>query len=152
MRRWRRSRLSDDRGSASLEFLTLGTLLIVPLAYLMLTLSALQGASVAAESAARNAARLLAADPAAADTQALAEATIALAAADHGFDAGLVEQTVECRGPDPTCTVPGAVLAVTVTIAAPIPFASSLTGEATPISIPTSATSSFAVTRFGLSK
>ena len=151
MRRPRRSRLSEDRGSASLEFLTLGTLLIVPLAYLMLTLSSLQGASIAAESAARNAARLLAADPAAADTQALAEATIALAAADHGFDAKLVEQTVECRGPDPSCTAPGSVLAVTVTIAVPLPFASSLTDSATPISVPTSATSSFAVTRFGLS-
>ena len=32
MHPWRPWMLSDDRGSASLEFLTLGTLLIVPLA------------------------------------------------------------------------------------------------------------------------
>lgn len=151
MLRWRRWTLSDDRGSASLEFLTLGTLLIVPLAYLMLTLSSLQGASIAAESAARNAARLLASDPESAETQSLAETTIELAASDHGFEPNSVERIVECASPDGQCATPGAVLTVTVTIAVPLPFAPNLTGGAAPLSIPTSATSSFAITRFGLS-
>ncbi|PPG39445.1 hypothetical protein [Pseudoclavibacter sp. RFBA6] len=143
--------LRDDRGSASLEFLTLGTLLIVPLAYLMLTLSALQGASIAGESAARSAARLLASDPESEETQALAAAAIDLAAADHGFEAGAVEQLVACDSPADTCQDAGAVVTVSVTIDVPLPFAPNLTGGAAPLSIPTSATSSFAVTRFGLS-
>lgn len=143
--------LRDDRGSASLEFLTLGTLLIVPLAYLMLTLSALQGASIAGESAARSAARLLASDPESEETQALAAAAIDLAAADHGLEAGAVEQLVACDSPADTCQDAGAVVTVTVTIDVPLPFAPNLTGGAAPLSIPTSATSSFAVTRFGLS-
>jgi hypothetical protein len=142
---------SDDRGSASLEFLTLGTLLIVPLAYLMLTLSALQGASIAGESAARSAARLLASDPESVETQALAAAAIDLAAADHGFEAGTVAQHVECSSTAGACQAAGAVVSVTVTIDVPMPFAPNLTGEAAPLSIPTSATASFAVTRFGLS-
>lgn len=151
MHPWRPWMLSDDRGSASLEFLTLGTLLIVPLAYLMLTLSALQGASVAGESAARSAARLLADDPESSETQALAETTIELAAADHGFEPHTVAQEVRCSSPDGNCATPGAVVTVTVTIAVPLPFAPNLTGGAAPLSIPTSATSSFTVTRFGLS-
>ncbi|WP_271983413.1 hypothetical protein [Pseudoclavibacter terrae] len=151
MRHRRRWTLRDDRGSASLEFLTLGTLLIVPLAYLMLTLSALQGASIAGESAARSAARLLASDPESVETQALAAAAINLAAADHGFEAEAVEQLVACDSPADTCQDAGAVVTVTVTIDVPLPFAPNLTGGAAPLSIPTSATSSFAVTRFGLS-
>ncbi|WP_146077812.1 hypothetical protein [Pseudoclavibacter sp. AY1F1] len=143
--------LTDDRGSASLEFLTLGTLLIVPLAYLMLTLSALQGASIAGESAARSAARLLAADPESAETQAIAEETIELAAADHGIEPHAVAQEVRCSSPDGHCATPGAVVSVTVTITVHLPFAPNLTGGAAAPSIPTTATSSFTVTRFGLS-
>lgn len=151
MHRWRLWMLRNDRGSASLEFLTLGTLLIVPLAYLMLTLSALQGASIAGESAARSAARVLAADPESSEMQALAESTIALAAADHGFDAGAVEQHVHCDSPTSGCATPGSVVSVTITISVPLPFAPVLTEGAGPLSIPTSSTSSFTVTRFGLS-
>lgn len=149
MHRWKRSTIYDDRGSASLEFLALGTLLIVPLAYLMLTLSALQGASVAAESAARSAARLLASDPESPQTLELAVSTIELATADHGIDPAAIQQHVECSSPGDACTSPGSVVSVTVTIAVPMPFAPNLTEGAAPLSIPTSATSSFAVTRFG---
>lgn len=151
MHRWRPWKLSDERGSASLEFLTLGTLLIVPLAYLMLTLSALQEASIAGESAARSAARVLAADPESSELLALAEATIGLATSDHGFESNAVDQRVHCSSPTSACATPGSIISVTVTIAVPLPFAPNLTGGAAPISIPTSSTSSFAVTRFGLS-
>lgn len=151
MHRWRRWMQTDERGSASLEFLTLGTLLIVPLAYLMLTLSALQGASIAGESAARSAARLLATEPDSPATQALADRTVHLTAADHGLETHTVTQLVECSHPTGTCATPGAVISVTVTITVPLPFAPNLTGGAGPLSIPTSATSSFTVTRFGLS-
>jgi len=34
-----RSRLSDDRGSAALEFITAGMLLLVPLVYLILAMA-----------------------------------------------------------------------------------------------------------------
>ena len=51
------SRLSDD-GSASLEFITVGLLLLVPLVYLVLTIAAVQGAALGVEGAARQASRV----------------------------------------------------------------------------------------------
>jgi hypothetical protein len=44
-RRWTDRVVADD-GSASLEFITAGLLLLVPLVYLVLTLSALQTAAL----------------------------------------------------------------------------------------------------------
>ena len=58
-RRWieaRRAAASDD-GSASLEFITVGVLLLVPLVYLVLVVSSLQAASLAVEGAAQQASR-----------------------------------------------------------------------------------------------
>ena len=50
---WSRSEL--ESGRASLEFLVLAIFLVLPTMYLGLSLSSLQGASLATESAARNA-------------------------------------------------------------------------------------------------
>ncbi|MCA1943576.1 MAG: pilus assembly protein, partial [Yonghaparkia sp.] len=47
-----------DRGSASLEFLVAGLLMLVPLVYLILTLGTIQSAALATEGAARQAARV----------------------------------------------------------------------------------------------
>ena len=49
---------AGERGSASLEFLTVGMILLVPLVYLVLALAAIQGGSLAVEGAARHAARV----------------------------------------------------------------------------------------------
>src|ERR687898_866630 len=54
----RRSSISSDRGSASLEFLTVGIILLVPLVYLVLALAAIQAGALGVEGAARQAARV----------------------------------------------------------------------------------------------
>ncbi|RII97030.1 hypothetical protein DZF97_17400, partial [Clavibacter nebraskensis] len=56
MRPW--NAWADDRGSAVLEFITAGVLLLVPLVYLVLAMSAIQGAALGTEGAARQAARV----------------------------------------------------------------------------------------------
>ena len=63
--RRRLSRLAQEHGSASLEFLTVGIILLVPLVYLVLALAAIQAGALGVEGAARQAARVavLAADP-----------------------------------------------------------------------------------------
>ena len=55
MPRWRR--WADESGSASLEFITVGMLLLVPIVYLVLALSSLENASFGVEGAARQASR-----------------------------------------------------------------------------------------------
>ena len=52
-RRW-----TDDGGSASLEFITAGLVLLVPIVYLVLALSAVQAATLAVDGAARQATRV----------------------------------------------------------------------------------------------
>ena len=54
----RRSKWSSEAGSASLEFLTVGVILLVPLVYLVLAMSAIQAGALAVEGAARQAARV----------------------------------------------------------------------------------------------
>ena len=56
--RKRRATLRRDEGSASLEFITAGLILLLPMVYLILTLSQIQGGSFAVEGAARQAARV----------------------------------------------------------------------------------------------
>ena len=51
MPRWRH--WTEDEGSASLEFITAGMILLLPLVYLVLVMAALQGGSLAVEGAAR---------------------------------------------------------------------------------------------------
>ncbi|HSP76545.1 MAG TPA: hypothetical protein VLO31_10065, partial [Cryobacterium sp.] len=57
-RRWRAWADRAERGSASLEFITAGLILLVPLVYLVLAMAALQGGALAVEGAARQAARV----------------------------------------------------------------------------------------------
>src|SRR5687767_273255 len=53
-----RGRLTDDSGSASLEFVTAGLILLLPLVYLILTVATVQAAAFATEGTARQAARV----------------------------------------------------------------------------------------------
>ena len=49
------AKLRSDGGSASLEFITAGMILLLPMVYLILTMSQIQGGSFAVEGAARGA-------------------------------------------------------------------------------------------------
>ena len=85
----RRSSPSPEQGSAAVEVLVLGVLLLVPLVYLVLTVAALQGAAFAAEGAARQAAR-----------------SIALAATDARGEAGRPTPRRPSRSPTGTSIPP----------------------------------------------
>lgn len=53
-----RDLLRSESGSASLEFVTVGVILLVPLVYLVLAVAAIQAGVLATEGAARHAARV----------------------------------------------------------------------------------------------
>src|SRR6187402_2436195 len=76
-----------ERGSASLEFLVAGLLLLVPLVYLVLTVSAVQAASLGVEGAARQASRVFVQAESVGEARAAAARAVAVTLADYGLDA-----------------------------------------------------------------
>jgi hypothetical protein len=134
--------LRRDRGSASLEFLGVGVLLLVPIAYGALTLAQVEQALLGAELGARNAARVLAAEGEA--SMPLATEHIKLALSNHGLTADAAEVEVRCA-PTPDCSVAGETLTVTVRYELDLPL---LPGTSDWLSIPITATSTFPQQRF----
>lgn len=124
-RRWPRfvgaARRGGDRGSAIIEFLGVGILLLVPIAYGMIALVSVESALLAAELAARNSARTLVADGYPEDGAALAEAQIRAAFLDQGHDPEAARVAITCL-PDPDCRMPGAELRVTISYRVTPPF------------------------------
>ncbi len=113
----RRERRRDDDGSAVLEVLVLGTGLLVPLLYGVLSVMAVQSASFAATAAARESARgfVTAMSPAEGTERARAAARLVL------DDAGIaaVAPRIRCAG---TCLAPGSRVDVTVAVDVPLPL------------------------------
>lgn len=140
-------RLAGARGSASLELLTLGVLLLVPLAYLALALASLQSAALCAEGAARHAGRILAEDGASAASMEMASAAIAFSAADHSFDPEAVEVGVGCLPAGERCSA-DSLVSVQVTVRAPLPLVPGALDPSGQASIPVTASSAFPFSRF----
>jgi hypothetical protein len=113
---------TPESGSAAVEFLTLGILLLVPVVYLVLVLATLQGASFAAEGAARQAARVLVLAPTDADGRRAAAAAVQVGLADWRIPESAAEVDIRCS-PDPAdCLVARGTAAVTVRVVVALPL------------------------------
>ena len=110
-----------EAGAAVVEFLGVSVLLLVPLVYLVVTLSQVHAAAFAVEGAAREASRaMLTADSSSAGAARAAAAT-RIALGDQGFDVdGADLLTLECSA-DP-CLTPGATVGVAVRYEVPLPL------------------------------
>lgn len=118
-----RHHLADERGSASVEFLTVGLLLLVPLIYLVLALGQIQHAVLGVEGAARHAARTIAQAPTHADGLAAADRAIAVAASDAGLARDSVSVVIRCAPNPSSCTTPRGTVTVQIDASVPLPFA-----------------------------
>lgn len=138
MRRWSRW-VHDDSGSALLEFLVLGTSLLVPLVYLILTLGAVQEQTLGAEAAARHTARAvgLAEDRAQAD--AAGAAVLREIVDQYGMDPDAVHVSLSCAPADAPCPSAGATVTVEVRTRVSLPFVPPVLGLAAATSIPVEA-------------
>lgn len=148
MRPWNNiaDRMRDDAGSATLEFLGLGVLLLVPISYGALTLVGLEQATLATELAARNGARVLAANAA---NESLARAHLHHALDDQGLDPA--DATIETRcHPNPNCLAEtvgtGQSITVTVRIQVTLP---GLPGGQGSLGIPVEASATYPQTGTG---
>ena len=151
--RWRlpsvRARvLRDDRtadeGAAVVEFIVLSLLLLVPLTYLVVTFSRIQAGAFAAEGAAHEAARTTVVTGVASREHGSsreagmaaglrrAEAAVALAADDFGFDSDAASLVITCEGP---CLEPGGNVDAEVTVAVALPGIPGFLSGALPLAV-----------------
>lgn len=151
MPRWRRPlrRLRDESaGSASLEFLAVGLLLLVPVVYLVLTLAALQAGALAAEGAARHAARSFVLGETPDDAAARAERAVELTLADFGIEPASAEVRIACAPEPSACLSRNSLVTVTVGIRVALPLAPPALDVETPLSVGMSGVSTQQVSRF----
>ena len=145
-RRW--TEVGHDEGSASIEFITVGILLLVPTVYLVLALSSLQSASFAVEGAARQASRVFVQAETLGDAEAAASRAVAVTLADYGLDAGDAQVVITCR-PDPAdCLTRRGFVTVSISTVAPLPLFPAVLGADIPSGVPIDAVSTEQVSRF----
>jgi hypothetical protein len=142
------SRLTADDGSASLEFITAGVLLIVPLVYLVSALSVLQGAAFATEGAARQAARVFVQSETPERGAAAAQQAAAIAFADFGITEGVEAIEYSCEPVPDACLTRAGHVTVTVRVSVRLPLLPEFLGREDTGGIPFVATATQTVSRF----
>ncbi|UWX96283.1 hypothetical protein N2K95_11470 [Arthrobacter zhaoxinii] len=108
----------EEDGSAVVEFIFLGLLLLVPVVYLVITVGQVQAASFAVVGAADAAARVYAAAPDAVVAEQRAADAAELALSDFGLETDSMLVDVSCSD---TCLVPGSTVTVSVRFEVPLP-------------------------------
>lgn len=135
----------NERGSAVVEFVTLGVLLLVPLVYLVMALARVQAGAFAVSQAARESGRAFVTTDPGQDATARARAAATVAFADHRFeDVGTLD--LACDGTP--CLRPDGRVRTTATVRVPLPLVPAFVREAVPASIPVSASQVSTVDRF----
>lgn len=140
---WDKSR--SEEGSAALEFITAGMLLLVPVVYLILALSAVQGATLASEGAARHAARVYVQATPGTQATAQAQQAVNVALADFGIPEDKATVSISCS---PNCVSPRSLVTVTVAVDVPLPLVPAVLNLDRRAVVPVSAQASDVVSRF----
>ncbi|MGB4136007.1 MAG: TadE family protein [Microbacterium sp.] len=136
---------TDEEGSAALELITAGVLLLVPLVYLVIALGTIQEQTLGAEAAARHTARAIGQAPDAAAAAARAEAVLASVREAYGLDD--VDVVLDCAPAGGECPRAGAVVTVTVRTRVTLPLVPPLGGLDRITAIPIEASAAQQVSR-----
>ncbi|MEL0627137.1 hypothetical protein V6245_09300 [Salinibacterium amurskyense] len=146
------NRFASERGSASLEFITVGLVMLVPLVYLVLTMSSIQAGALAAEGAARQAARVFVQAQTVEQANAAASSAVQFALDNHGVDASDAAVTITCA-PDPgDCLARKGFVTVQVAIAVDLPLAPPVLTGNFPLQVPLDAAATQQVSQFAGSR
>ena len=137
--------LTNDDGSASLEFITAGMLLLIPLVYLVVAVGAVQGATLATEGAARQAARVYVESPDQNTAIRRAQQAIDFALADYGLDSKHADITITCSS---SCLEPESLVSIGVGVKVVMPLVPAVLNLDQAAVIPVSSQASQVVSRF----
>jgi len=131
----------DDEGSAALEFIAVGVILLVPLVYLIIALGSIQEQTLGVEAAARHAVRAIALAPTAETAAARSDRVLANVVEQYGIDEGTLEVSMECPREDGQCPQAGSTIVLTITARVSLPLVPAVFGlqEATSITVEGSA-------------
>ncbi|MFK3836639.1 TadE family protein [Microbacterium sp. NPDC087868] len=140
MLRWRAWGRNDD-GSAALEFITVGVILLVPFAYLVIVLGAIQEQSLGAEAAARHIARTIALSTGPESAALAADDVLTAVVEEYRMDAEATDVALSCVPEGAECPTGGATLRVTVTTVVRMPFVPEMLGLDSALAVPLEATS-----------
>jgi len=137
-----------ETGSASLEFITAGLILLVPLVYLVLALSVVQAGTLAVEGAARQAARVYVQAPNEAEAATRAERAVRFGLADYGIPARAAHLRIRCEPAPAACLTRQGRVVVTVGVVVALPLVPDLLSLGRPAGIPVQASATQTVSRF----
>ncbi len=138
--------MGDDSGSAALEFILVGLLLLVPLVYLVVALGLVQGQSLGAEAAARHIARAVSTASDVDDARSRADAVLAAVSQEYGLDD--VDLSIECTPSGAACPRAGATLHVSVRTTVTLPLVPPVLDLDRVAAIPVEASAAHKVSRF----
>jgi hypothetical protein len=111
-----------EDGSAALEFILAGFVLLVPLVYLIVTLGLIQGRTLGIETGARQVARVVSLAPDAPTARMRADDVLRSIVAEYGMGADDVDVTFACLPEGGSCPRAGATLVVTVSARVGLPL------------------------------
>lgn len=120
--------LREDDGSASLEFLTVGLLMLVPLIYVVVALGQIQHQALGAEAAARHVARAISLSSDAASAGSSASEVLSAVMAEYDLDASATSLSISCVPASATCPTAGATVRVSVATRVSLPLAPPVLG------------------------
>ena len=137
-----------ERGSAALEFILVGLLLLVPLVYLVVALGIIQEQALGAEAGARHIARAVSSASGVDEARGRADRVLQAVVHEYGMDAASVDLSLACLPQGPACPASGATLVVTLRTRASLPLIPPVLGLDDMASIPVEASSAQKVSRF----
>jgi len=117
----------NETGSASVEFIGLSVILLIPAIYLLITISQLQAAGYAAVAASDQAAKTIGHSTNDETAERRALETVHLTAQDYELDPSGTSMTIECSNSD--CTAPGTRITVHVSVDVPLPLVPTFFGN-----------------------
>ncbi|QLD13391.1 TadE family protein [Microbacterium oleivorans] len=128
-----------DAGSASLEFVVAGMVLLVPVVYLVVALGVVQAHALGVQATARHVARAVAVSPGPATAGERAEVITEAVAAEYSMDPVDVALEIVCPGTG-ACPRAGDVIIVTADVEVALPFVPPVLGLDRVARVPVAAT------------
>lgn len=131
--------LREERGSASLEFLTVGLLMLIPLIYVVVALGQIQHQALGAEAAARHVARAISLSSDAASARSSASDVLSAVMDEYHLDASTTALSISCVPVSASCPTAGATVRVSVATRVSLPLAPPVLGLDQVASVPVEA-------------